>query len=109
MKMKVGRPPRGAIVLAAVLALVACNARQARSQAFSAYDSNHVQLVSGYTFSVNGAAQTNLSNVGVDGAYSFGFQTTGVPIVIRILTGSAFGAVGSLVNITGIDQFGLLS
>src|SRR5258706_12671564 len=110
MKMKVGTASRGAIVLAAVLALVAGNVRQATAQAFSSYDVNHIALVSGYTFSINGVPQTDLSNVGIDGTYTFGFATAGVPIVIQVTSvGSVLGAVGTQLQVTGIAQLGLIS
>src|SRR5437667_3045552 len=94
--------------LACTAALCAIAMGSANAQAFSAWNSNQAKLVSGYTFSINGVAQSDLSNVGQDGTYDFGFTNSHSPIVVQFLGGStAFGvAPGGYMSFTSIDEFG---
>src|SRR5437667_22233 len=88
--------------LVGAAALCAIGMGSANAQAFSAWDSNQALLVSGYSFSINGVGQSDLSNVGQSGTYDFGFTSPDVPIVVQFLGGSsAFGvAPGGYMSFT---------
>src|SRR5205809_7976751 len=94
--------------LACAVGLFAVTAGVASGQSFGSYDSNHVELMDGYTFSINGVAQTDLSNLGVNGTYEFGFANSG-PIHLKILAGSTWGPAGTIVTIGAMSEFGIVA
>src|SRR5215468_8034024 len=83
---------RSVLSLAWAAGLLAVSVGAASAQNFSSYNSNHAILLDGYTFSINGVAQTDLSNIGTSGTYEFGFTNSG-PIHILITGGNVFGNV----------------
>ena len=100
---------RSVMSLAWAAGLLAVSVAASNAQgSFNSFNSNHVELISGFTFKINNVSQTDLSNVGVSGTYEFGFATPGVPIMAKILAGSAFGAVGSIVSLTSMKDFGII-
>jgi hypothetical protein len=111
MNSQLFRKQRCLVYAAGCLLLSTFSSGTARAQAFSAFDVNQVRLVSGFTFSVNGIPQSDLSNVGASGVYDFGFQLTGGPIVVQFLKAPNDFNIPflGLDNITGIESFGLIS
>lgn len=85
--------------------------RPVRAQNFNAFDSNQVQLVSGYTFQANGVNVTSSSQIGPSGTYVFGFAVGNTPITVKFLQNSAdFGInAGQTDTFTAIEDFGLIS
>src|SRR6266481_1117964 len=99
----------GIMSLACTIGLLAVMVGAASAQSFNSYDSNHVELLDGFTFHINGVAQSDLSNVGASGTYEFGFAT-GAPIHLKILSAnSVWGAFGSIIDISSMSEFGIIA
>jgi len=109
VKMVVQFAVRNKTPLFAAILLFALGSRPVDAQSFNAYDVNQIQLLSGYTFSVNGSG--DLSNVGQSGTYEFGFSGSGTTPITAVVvsSGSIFGSVGTIIQISAVDQFGLIS
>jgi hypothetical protein len=102
----------GILSLACTAVCLALTVGTANAQNFNSFDTNHVRLISGFTFHIDGVVQTDLSNIGIDTlnhTYDFGFSTPGTPIVAQILAGSVFGPVGSFVSFSAMKDFGFIS
>src|SRR5437763_16522373 len=80
---------RTVFTIAGAAAICAIGASWANAQSFNAWNSNQARLISGYTFNIDGVAQSDLSNVGLSGTIDFGFAAPDVPIVVQFLAGSA--------------------
>src|SRR5436190_23864768 len=111
--MQVQSVVRKTTPLFAAILFIALGSRAVQAQSFSAYDTNQIELLSGFTFSINGVAQSDLSHVGDSGTYVFGFTGTvanPTPITAVVVSASSvFGPAGTIIEISGMNQVGLFA